>query len=175
LQLCSSAALQLCSFAALQLCSFAALQLCSFAALQLCSSAALKMQDWVWWRRRFRLRRMDNGGIRSKMERRLKEGETEAAEALWFEKNQDQLLKLFEEAGRKGTLRTGGKSIGITVSKSTGGIAKPPSQKVMLRIPADDLVRARHLAERKGLPYQTYMKLLLREGLDRAEKTRRRA
>ena len=79
--------------------------------------------------------------------KRLASARTEAAEALWFEKNQDQLLKLFEEAGRKG----------------------------MLRIPADDLDRARHLAERKGLPYQTYMKLLLREGLDREEKTRRRA
>ena len=31
------------------------------------------------------------------------------------------------------------------------------------------------LAERKVLPYQTYIKLLLREGLDREEKTRRRA
>jgi len=105
----------------------------------------------------------------------LASARTEAAEALWFEKNQDQLMRLFEEAGRKVTLRIGGKSIGITVSKSTGGIAKPPSQKVMLRIPADDLDRARRVAERKGLPYQTYMKLLLREGLDREEKTRRRA
>jgi hypothetical protein len=105
----------------------------------------------------------------------LASARSEAAEALWFEKNQDQLMRLFEEAGRKGALRIGGKSIGITVSKSTGGIAKPPSQKVMLRIPADDLDRARRLAERKGLPYQTYIKLLLREGLDREEKTRRRA
>jgi len=105
----------------------------------------------------------------------LASARTEAAEALWFEKNQDRLLKLFEEAGRKGTLRIGGKSVGITISKSTGRIAKPPSQKVMLRIPTDDLDRARHLAERKGLPYQTYMKLLLREGLNREEKTRRRA
>ena len=97
----------------------------------------------------------------------LASARSEAAEALWFEKNQDQLMKLFEQAGKKGTLRIGGKSIGITVPKSTGGIAKPPSQKVMLRIPADDLDRARRLAERKGLPYQTYMKMLLREALDR--------
>ena len=45
----------------------------------------------------------------------------------------------------------------------------------MPRVPADDLDRARRVAERKGLPYQTYMKLLLREGLNREEKTRRRA
>jgi predicted DNA binding CopG/RHH family protein len=105
----------------------------------------------------------------------LASARSEAEEALWFEENQDRLMKLFEEAGRKGTLRIGGKSVGITFSKSMGAIAKPPSRKVMLRIPVDDLDRARHLAERKGLPYQTYMKLLLREGLDREEKTLRRA
>jgi len=34
----------------------------------------------------------------------LASARSEAAEALWFEKNQDQLMRLFEEAGRKGTL-----------------------------------------------------------------------
>src|ERR1035437_6952744 len=99
----------------------------------------------------------------------LASARSKAAEALWFEKNQDHLMKLFEKAGRKGALRIGGKGIGSPVAKSRGAIRKPPSQKVMLRIPADDLDRARRVAEPKGLPYQTYMKLLLREGLDREE------
>jgi predicted DNA binding CopG/RHH family protein len=43
----------------------------------------------------------------------------------------------------------------------------------MLRIPTDDLERARRLAAGKGLGCQTYMKMLLREGLDRAEGMRR--
>jgi hypothetical protein len=37
----------------------------------------------------------------------------------------------------------------------------------MLRIPVDDLDRARSQAARKGVRYQTYIKILLREGLDR--------
>ncbi len=107
--------------------------------------------------------------------RKLAEARTEAEEARWFEENQDRLLKLFEQAEKEGTLRIGSKSIGITLSKRTESLAKPRSQKVMLRIPTDDLERARRLAAAKGLGYQTYIKVLLREGLDREERLRRRA
>jgi predicted DNA binding CopG/RHH family protein len=103
------------------------------------------------------------------LRKRLAQAKTEAEEARWFEENQDRLLKLFEQAEKEGVLRIGSKSIGITLSKRTESLAKPRSQKVMLRIPSDDLERARRLAAGKGLGYQTYMKLLLREGLDRAE------
>ena len=107
--------------------------------------------------------------------KKLADARTEAEEARWFEKNQDRLLKLFEQAEREGSLRIGDKSVGITFSKRTEKLAKPPSQKVMLRVPSDDLERARRLAAVKGLGYQTYIKLLLREGLDREEKVKRRA
>jgi predicted DNA binding CopG/RHH family protein len=40
-----------------------------------------------------------------------------------------------------------------------------PSQPVTLRIPKKDLETARRLAARKGLGYQTYIKMLLREAL----------
>lgn len=40
-----------------------------------------------------------------------------------------------------------------------------PSQPVTLRIPKEDLDTARRLAARKGLGYQTYIKMLLREAL----------
>jgi predicted DNA binding CopG/RHH family protein len=40
-----------------------------------------------------------------------------------------------------------------------------PSQPVTLRIPMKDLETARRLAARKGLGYQTYIKMLLREAL----------
>jgi predicted DNA binding CopG/RHH family protein len=103
------------------------------------------------------------------LRKRLAQAKTEAEEARWFEENQDRLLKLFEQAEKEGVLRIGSRSIGITLSKRTESLAKPRSQKVMLRIPSDDLERARRLAAGKGLGYQTYMKLLLREGLDRAE------
>jgi hypothetical protein len=101
---------------------------------------------------------------------KLAAASTEAQEARWFEQNQDRILRLFEQAAEEGALRIGGKTIGITISKRTEALVKPPTQKVMLRIPADDLQRARRLASRKGLGYQTYMKMLLHESLDRAER-----
>ena len=107
--------------------------------------------------------------------RKLAETRTEAEEARWFEENQDQLLKLFEQAGKEGALRIGGKSVGITLSTKTETVQRPPSQKVMLRIPTGDVDRARRLAADKGIGYQTYIKMLLRAGLDRDEKLPRRA
>ena len=65
-------------------------------------------------------------------------------------------------------------SIGITVSKRTGSLMKPPTQKVMLRIPTGDLERARRQAADKGIGYQTLMKMLLHEALSREEASLRR-
>ena len=107
--------------------------------------------------------------------KKLADARTEAEEARWFEENQDRLLKLFEQAEKEGTLRIGSKSVGITLSKRNESLTKPPSQKVMLRIQTGDLERAKRLAAAKGLRYQTYIKALLRQGLDREEGTRRRA
>jgi len=59
------------------------------------------------------------------------------------------------------------------LSKKTDSLHKPPSQKVMLRIPSDDLDRARRQAAGKGIGYHTYIKMLLDEGLDRQEQSRR--
>jgi predicted DNA binding CopG/RHH family protein len=47
---------------------------------------------------------------------------------------------------------------------------KPPAPVVALRIPKGDLALARKQAERKGLPYQTYIKSLLHETLTAREK-----
>ena len=107
--------------------------------------------------------------------KKLTETKTEAEEARWFEENQDRLLKFFEQAEEGGALRVGHKSVGITLSKKTETLPKPRSQKVMLRIPTGDLDRARRQAAVQGIGYQTYIKMLLRAGLDRSEKVRRRA
>jgi predicted DNA binding CopG/RHH family protein len=94
---------------------------------------------------------------------------TEKAEARWFEQNEERLLELFQNAAKKGTLRIGEKSVGITISKRTGEAMRTPTKKVMLRIAVDDPARAQRQAETIGIGYQTYVKMLLREGLDRAE------
>jgi hypothetical protein len=103
---------------------------------------------------------------------KLSEPSRKIDEADWFEQNQDQLLKLFEKARKSGSLRIGRKTVGITLSESGTPVKKPPSQKVMLRVPVDDLDRARKQAARKGIGYQTYIKMLLHDGLEREERRR---
>jgi predicted DNA binding CopG/RHH family protein len=43
----------------------------------------------------------------------------------------------------------------------------PKSKSVTIRIPVRDLEAAQRLADRKGLPYQTYMKMLLHQALEK--------
>ena len=94
--------------------------------------------------------------------KRLEDCKTEAEEVRWFEDNQDLLLKKFKQAAAKGKL--------IPVEQVVDLSAKRPgSKKVMIRLPLDDLERARRVAARKGLGYQTLVKMLLHEGLDREE------
>ena len=104
--------------------------------------------------------------------KKLAEAQTELAEARWFEENQDRLLRLFEKAEKEGTLRIGAKSVGITLSKRTESLERPRTQKVMLRIPTDDLDRARRQAAQKGIGYQTYIKSLLHQALEQQSKAR---
>jgi len=40
-------------------------------------------------------------------------------------------------------------------------------RSVTIRIPVRDLEAAQRLADRKGLPYQTYMKMLLHQALEK--------
>jgi predicted DNA binding CopG/RHH family protein len=48
-----------------------------------------------------------------------------------------------------------------------GLMYRPVMQAISIRLPAPDLALARQLAQRKGLPYQTYIKRLLHDALDR--------
>ena len=114
---------------------------------------------------------MVNGYTMTNMpKKKLAETQTELEEARWFEQNQSRLLRMFENAEKEGSLRIGGKSVGITLSKRTESLLKPRTRKVMLRIATEDLDRARQQAVQKGIGYQTYIKMLLHEGLEREER-----
>lgn len=82
--------------------------------------------------------------------KKLANAQTEREDARWFEENQDRLLKLFAKAEKKSALHIGSKSVGIILSRRTHSPKKPPSQKVMLRIPSGDLDRARRQATNAG-------------------------
>jgi predicted DNA binding CopG/RHH family protein len=92
---------------------------------------------------------------------------TEGEEAEWWYKNRDLHGEQTLAASKKGKLQR------LTKDKLLERIAaskKLPTQVVGLRIPQADIALARKQAERKGLPYQTYIKSLLHETLTEREK-----
>lgn len=53
-------------------------------------------------------------------------------------------------------------------------LGRANSVQISLRLPSLDLVRARETAEKKGIGYQTLLKMLVHEGLERVENQRLR-
>lgn len=84
--------------------------------------------------------------------------ENEADEVKWLDDNRDNLAAAFLRAAAEGRVREG-------TLKQRG--ATPPTT---IRLAPDDISRARALAERRGLRYQTYLKMLIHEALEREEK-----
>ncbi len=89
---------------------------------------------------------------------------SEAEEADWWPRNQDFILKRFQQAAAAGKLKRG------TVSRLARERMQGASPTITIRIPETDLARARGMATKKGLHYQTYLKMLLHEALDREER-----
>ncbi len=58
---------------------------------------------------------------------------------------------------------------GSVVSKLVSQVSRAGSVQIALRLPTPDLAKARTIAERKGIGYQTLLKMLVHEGLQRAE------
>ena len=52
-------------------------------------------------------------------------------------------------------------------SSLVGQLNKVPSVQIALRLPEPDVAKARELATRKGIGYQTLLKMLVHEGLRR--------
>jgi predicted DNA binding CopG/RHH family protein len=77
----------------------------------------------------------------------------EAEEARWWADHQDEIAGAFEQAAEEGRLGRG------TVAR------KGPTPTTTIRLDPEDILRAREQAQRKGLRYQTYLKMLLREAL----------
>lgn len=92
---------------------------------------------------------------------------TEAEEAEWWYKNRAVHGKQMHAAAKVGDARIMSKE---KLLERIAASKKRASPVVALRIPEDDLALARKQAEKKGLPYQTYIKSLLHETLIAREK-----
>lgn len=63
-----------------------------------------------------------------------------------------------------------GKTAPRRESKLVAKLARGNSVQIALRLASPDLAKAREIAERKGIGYQTLLKMIVHEGLRRAER-----
>jgi predicted DNA binding CopG/RHH family protein len=93
------------------------------------------------------------------MEQTLKvpEFKTEADEARWWVENQDKLAKQFKRAAAEGKVGRG------TVAR------RGNTPTTTIRLDPEDIASARFHAERRGLKYQTYLKMLIHQALREEE------
>lgn len=97
---------------------------------------------------------MNRGKRTPQVNLRVPKFKTEAEEAAWWDAHPEIITKAFQHAfGRKSSKR-------------------PPTKMVSIRLPVEDVARARRLAAQKGLGYQTLVKTLLHEALNREERPR---
>lgn len=89
----------------------------------------------------------------------------ESQEADWWasREGRDYLIERSEEARRNGIKFTGSPLVAALNKKKS-------SVQIAIRIPENDLDRARKIATRKGIGYQTLLKMLVHEGLERESK-----
>lgn len=87
---------------------------------------------------------------------------SEAEEAAWWFRNRKTVEANLIEAMEAGKAGSG------TAQRLTAEARQ--SRNVTIRMHASEIERARRQAERKGVGYQTYIKLVLREALNKAER-----
>ena len=79
---------------------------------------------------------------------------TEAEEAAWWDSHPEAAAEIMKRALKSGTARR-----------------KVPLKTVTMRLPMADLEAAQDVASRKGLPYQTYIKMVLHEALQKERRS----
>lgn len=90
---------------------------------------------------------------------------SEKEEAEWWDQHREETTGWLEEAAARGQTTT----LSDVLQRARQRAGATPT--VSIRIDPDDITRARSLAAKKGLRYQTYLKMLLHEALQREERT----
>jgi predicted DNA binding CopG/RHH family protein len=84
---------------------------------------------------------------------------SETEEAQWWDAHPEVVTALFLKAKKEGRLERLPRIRGATKS-------------VTIRLPITDLETAQEIADQRGLPYQTFIKGLLHQALERENKAR---
>jgi len=89
---------------------------------------------------------------------------SEAEEAQWWYDHRNELTKAFEDAAAQGELGSGSAA---RLAREGAACITPATT---IRLAPEDISRARALASRRGLRYQTYLTMLLHEAIEAEEK-----
>ena len=84
---------------------------------------------------------------------------TEAEEAKWWDEHMDAVGENLIAGLKSGTAHRGGPRRVLQERRE--------SRNITIRMPLSDLQAVQELAQKKGLPYQTYMKMLLHQALEK--------
>ncbi len=87
----------------------------------------------------------------------IPEFKSEAEEAAFWYANRDNVEAFLGEP----------RPFDQALADKIGLAARPKTEAISLRLPGGDLSRAKAIAAKKGLPYQTYLKMLIHEALER--------
>lgn len=101
---------------------------------------------------------------RMKEKREIPKFKSEADEAAWWYAHREETARWMEEAAATGQTTT----LSEVLQRARRRAGTTPT--VSIRIAPEDIARARGLAEKKGLRYQTYLKMLLHEALEREQR-----
>jgi hypothetical protein len=95
---------------------------------------------------------------------RMPKFRSESEEADWWASPTGRAYVKVKSAKAKGT-KAGGSTLVALLNRKR-------SVQIAIRLPEADLAQARRIAERKGIGYQTLLKMLVREGLIREARRR---
>jgi predicted DNA binding CopG/RHH family protein len=101
-------------------------------------------------------------GSATKVKRTIPRFKSETEEARWWDKQGPRIAQDFEAAIRA---RTNVNAVPPALARATAA-----AKNVTIRLSNDDLEKARRLSQRRGLRYQTYVKMLLHQALEAEER-----
>jgi predicted DNA binding CopG/RHH family protein len=89
---------------------------------------------------------------------------SEEQEAQWWDDHREETSQWMEQAITSGNTTT----LSDVLQRTRQRAESTPTDSIP--IDPEDIARARSLAEKRGLRYQTYLKMLLHEALEREER-----
>jgi predicted DNA binding CopG/RHH family protein len=88
---------------------------------------------------------------------RIPKFKSEKDEAAWWDAHPDVVTELFLKAKKEGKI-------------ARLPVIRGATRSTTIRLPIADIEAAQQIAEKRGLPYQTYLKGLLHQALERDRK-----